>query len=92
MSRLPGKRARPVLRGPRRGNAPGLPDERWFAELTRRKLRRSAHRSVVELERDVRGWVNEWNKNPKPFVWTKPAEEILGTLATYCQRINNSRH
>jgi transposase len=46
--------------------------ERWFAELTCRKLRRSAHRSVVELERDIRGWINEWNKNPKPFIWTKP--------------------
>jgi transposase len=66
--------------------------ERWFAELTRRKLRRSAHRSVVELERDVRRWINEWNKDPKPLVWTKTADEILDTLAAYCQRINNSRH
>lgn len=38
--------------------------ERWFAELTCRKLRRSAHRSVVELERDIRGWINEWNTDP----------------------------
>ena len=45
--------------------------ECWFAELTCRRLRRSAHRSVVELERDIRGWINEWNKNPKPFIWTK---------------------
>ncbi|MCE7007109.1 IS630 family transposase [Kibdelosporangium philippinense] len=45
--------------------------ERWFAELTNRKLRRSAHRSVIELEADVRRWINEWNKEPKPFVWTK---------------------
>ena len=73
--------------GPRRGNAPGLPDERWFAELTNRKLRRSAHRSVVELETDIRKWINEWNKNPKPFVWTKTADEILETLAAYCQRV-----
>ena len=66
--------------------------ERWFAELTRRKLRRSAHRSVVELERDVRGWITAWNKNPQPFVWTKTADQILSTLAAYCQRINNSGH
>jgi transposase len=66
--------------------------ERWFAELTNRKLRRSAHRSVTELEADVRKWINEWNKDPKPFVWTKTADEILETLATYCQRINDSRH
>jgi hypothetical protein len=66
--------------------------ERWFAELTNRKLRRSAHRSVVEVERDVRGWINEWNTDPKPFVWTKTANEILDTFVAYCQRINDSRH
>ena len=38
--------------------------ERWFAELTTRKLRRSAHRSVPELETDIRKWITEWNKNP----------------------------
>jgi transposase len=66
--------------------------ERWFAELTNRKLRRSAHRSVTELETDVRKWINEWNTDPKPFAWTKTADEILETLAAYCQRINDSRH
>jgi transposase len=66
--------------------------ERWFAELTNRKLRRSAHRSVTELEADIRKWINEWNKDPKPFVWTKTADEILDTLAAYCQRINDSGH
>ncbi|MFI0358020.1 IS630 family transposase [Actinomadura sp. 9N407] len=66
--------------------------ERWFAELTRRKLRRSAHRSVLELEKDVRVWINEWNADPKPFVWTKHADDILETLATYCQLINDSGH
>jgi transposase len=66
--------------------------ERWFAELTTRKLRRSAHRSVAELETDIRAWVNEWNKQPKPFVWTKTADEILETLAAYCERINDSGH
>ena len=66
--------------------------ERWFAELTNRKLRRSAHRSVTELEADVRKWINEWNADPKPFVWTKTSDQILDTLASYCQRINDSRH
>jgi transposase len=66
--------------------------ERWFAELTNRKLRRSAHRNVTELETDIRKWINEWNKNPKPFVWTKTADEILETLASYCSRINDSGH
>jgi transposase len=66
--------------------------ERWFAELTNRKLRRSAHRSVTELEADIRTWINAWNADPKPFVWTKTADEILDTLAAYCQRINDSGH
>ena len=39
--------------------------ERWFAELTNRKLRRSAHRSVTELKTDIRKWINEWNKDPE---------------------------
>src|SRR5580698_7047484 len=59
--------------------------ERWFAELTNRKLRRSAHRSVVDLETDIRKWINEWNKNPKPFVWTKTADEV-GMLVGHDRR------
>jgi len=66
--------------------------ERWFAELTRRKLQRSTHRSVAELERDIVTWTQQWNHDPKPFVWTKTADQILQTLASYCQRINDSRH
>jgi transposase len=66
--------------------------ERWFAELTNRKLRRSAHRSITELEADIRKWINEWNADPKPFIWTKTADEILDNLASYCQRINASGH
>ncbi len=66
--------------------------QRWFAELTTRKPRRSAHRSVVELEADLRKWINEGNAHPKPFIWTKTTDEILHTLASYCQRINDSGH
>lgn len=66
--------------------------ERWFAELTNRKLRRSAHRSVAALEKDVRAWIKEWNADPKPFVWTKTADEILDSLAASCRRINDSGH
>jgi transposase len=66
--------------------------ERWFAELTNRKLRRSAHRSVTALENDIRTWINEWNKNPRPFTWVKTADEILETLAAYCGLINDSGH
>jgi transposase len=66
--------------------------ERWFAELTNRTLRRSAHHSVVDLERDVRAWINEWNTDPTPFIWTKTADQILDTLAAYCLRIRDSGH
>jgi transposase len=66
--------------------------ERWFAELTNKLLRRGAHRSVRELNTDIRTWLEHWNENPRPFVWTKTAEEILDSIARYCQRINESRH
>jgi len=66
--------------------------ERWFAELTNKLLRRGAHRSVRALNTDIRAWIETWNDNPRPFVWTKTADEILESIARYCQRINESRH
>ena len=66
--------------------------ERWFAELTRRKLRRASHRSVRALNADIHDWLEHWNENPRPYVWTKTAEDILDTLTTYCTRTNDSRH
>jgi transposase len=64
--------------------------ERWFAELTNRKLRRSTHRSVKALEDDVNAWIAAWNADPKPFVWTRTADEILANLANYCTQINKA--
>ena len=61
--------------------------ERWFALLTDKKLRRGAHRSIQALEKDIRDWIATWNENPKPFTWTKTADEILERLHTYLQRI-----
>ena len=66
--------------------------ERWFAELTTKKLRRAAHRSVRQLNADIRAWIDTWNDDPKPFVWTKTADQILDSIARYCERINDSRH
>src|SRR5262245_15823920 len=66
--------------------------ERWFAELTTKKLRRGSHRSVRELNADIRTWIESWNENPRPFVWTKTADEILDSIARYCKRINDSGH
>jgi len=66
--------------------------ERWFAELTTKKIKRGAHTSVRALERDIRDWIATWNENPRPYVWHKSAEQILASLARYCERINNSGH
>ena len=66
--------------------------ERWFAELTTKWLRRGSHRSVQELEQSIRHWVATWNDNPRPFVWTRSADETLDAIAAYCHRINDSGH
>ena len=66
--------------------------ERWFAELTNKKLRRSAHTSVRQLNHDIRSWINTWNDDPRPYVWTKTADQILESISTYCRRITNSGH
>jgi len=66
--------------------------ERWFAELTTKKLRRGTHRSVRALNSDIRAWIQTWNEDPKPFVWTKTADQILESISRYCNRINESRH
>jgi transposase len=66
--------------------------ERWFAYLTQDLLQRSDHRSVQALEKDIRAWVAAWNENPKPFIWTKTAEEILESIKRLLQRINGGGH
>jgi transposase len=66
--------------------------ERWFAELTTKWLRRGTHRSTRELEHAITTWIEHWNENPQPFVWHKTADEILDTLAAYCERISDSGH
>src|SRR5918998_2518566 len=66
--------------------------ERWFAELTTKKLRRGTHRSVRQLNADIRDWIKTWNDNPRPYVWTKTADQILDSIARYCNRTNESRH
>jgi transposase len=66
--------------------------ERWFAELTTKKLRRGSHTSVRQLNDDIRDWIETWNDAPRPFVWTKTADQILESIARYCTRINDSGH
>jgi len=66
--------------------------ERWFGELTTKKLQRGTHRSVRALNADIRAWIATWNDNPRPYVWTKTADQILDSIAKYCTRINDSGH
>jgi transposase len=66
--------------------------ERWFGFLTDQLLRRGVHKSVQALEADIRAWIAGWNQHPRPFIWTKTAEEILDSLARYCRRISGAGH
>jgi transposase len=66
--------------------------ERWFAELTTKWIKRGTHRSVRDLVASIRTWIANWNDDPRPFVWHKSADEILGSVAAYCRRINDSGH
>ncbi|HET6468298.1 MAG TPA: transposase, partial [Geminicoccaceae bacterium] len=66
--------------------------EGWFALLTARQLKRGAFRSTGELEEAIRRYIAATNAEPKPFVWTKTADEILASVARFCQRISNPVH
>jgi transposase len=66
--------------------------ERWFSELTTKLLKRGQHRSVRALNADIRDWIDTWNENPRPYVWTKTADQILQSIKRYCERINQTAH
>ena len=66
--------------------------ERFFALLTTRQIKRGAHRSTRELEQAIRAYLSIYNDDPKPFIWTKTADEILASLARFCGRISDSGH
>ena len=66
--------------------------ERWFGLLTDKLIRRGVHTSVQALENDIRDWIATWNDNPRPFTWTKTADEILNSLADYIARISGAGH
>lgn len=66
--------------------------ERFFADLTNKQIRRGAHRSTLELERAIRHYIDLKNRDPKPFVWTKTADDILASIQRFCQRTSESGH
>jgi transposase len=64
--------------------------ERWFAEITEKRIRRGSFTSVCSLEKAIREYLEHYNEKPKPFVWTADADLILGKIQRLCQRISNS--
>jgi transposase len=66
--------------------------ERLFAFVQDDLLRRSHHNSVQQLEADIRGWIKDWNTHPKPFIWTKSADEILESFGRLSKRISGAGH
>jgi hypothetical protein len=66
--------------------------ERWFGELTVKKIRLGTHRSVRQPTDDIKARIEHWNDNPRSYVWVKTAHEILVPLARYCQRISAAAH
>jgi transposase len=66
--------------------------ERWFATLTQKQIKRGAHRSTRALETAIREYLTISNEAPRPFIWHKTADEILASVARYCQRISNLGH
>jgi len=66
--------------------------ERWFATLTQKQIRRGTHRSTQQLEQAIRDYLATYNADPKPFVWSKTADEIFASIQRFCLRISDSRH
>lgn len=66
--------------------------ERWFATLTERYIRRGTHRSTRQLEQAIKQYLDINNANPKPFAWSKSADDILTSIERFCLRTSNSRH
>lgn len=60
--------------------------ERWFAELTRKQIQRGVHTSVNQLEADIRAFIEAHNADPKPYRWTKSADEILASVKRFCHK------
>ena len=62
------------------------PCERWFAEITNKRIRRGIFRSVKGLEHAISEYIDIHGEDPKPFVWTRTADQILASIARYAQR------
>jgi len=65
--------------------------ERWFAELTMKQIRRGTFRSVPQLKAAIQAFIDAHQADPRPFVWTKSADEILASIARFAQRTVDAR-
>ena len=66
--------------------------ERWFAEITRQMIRRGSYQDTLALETAIREYLEVYNEQPKPFIWTKDADQILESIQHYCQHISDTEH
>jgi transposase len=66
--------------------------ERWFATLTAKQLRRGTHRSTLQLEAAIKNYIEISNEDPKPFIWSKTADQILESIKRFCQRTSGTGH
>jgi hypothetical protein len=80
LSRAARKRARPVLRGPRRGNAPGLPDEIFFSVIQKKVVTPNDFDSLGQLSATLLGFVDRYNQTARPFSWKFTASDLHGLM------------
>lgn len=59
--------------------------ERFFGLLTDKKIRRGVYRSVAALRADIASFIEQLNADPKPFRWTKSADDILASIGRFCR-------
>ena len=86
-------RSKPTLQGIIRGRGSSWLNlvERWFAEITRTRLRRGTFTSVPALERAIHDYLTHYNQQPKPFIWSKDADTILAKIDR-CKEALNAPH
>jgi transposase len=65
--------------------------ERWFAQLEQKQIKRGSHHSTVELEKAIYEFIEAHNEEPKPFAWTKTADDILASLKRFCSQTLQSQ-
>jgi transposase len=66
--------------------------ERWFGLLTEKQIRRGVFRSTQQLEKAIRNYIDTYNEHPKPFIWSKSADQILESVARFCKRTSETAH